>query len=320
METIRLPSTIVFLDKVGIISFVHQQLIYSDLDFIPLYDQHALKLKFSARSQIPFIARADAILPYAEPFEPNWILFNLTHETEGTEIVLEAETLYGERVAAIIHDNGKNFGVESVMFGHSLDHWMIKIAFFDTLRYLLRENFSSGIDRYIQIDIDDIFVGQSGSRFIPEDVKALIHSQNELRDYIQDFHYNLGFSGYFFRHGDELENAGDEELVAFADRFLWFPHMWRHNHAHEFSISYLLALMSQNKLFAENTRLKTPLQYAISPQHSGVYPIHEALYEAWSSIWKVRVTSTEEYPHLKPASLRRGFIYKNISVLPRQTC
>jgi hypothetical protein len=32
------------------------------------------------------------------------------------------------------------------------------------------------------------------------------------------------------------------------------------------------------------------------------------------------VTSTEEYPHLRPASKRRGFIHANISVLPRQTC
>ncbi len=32
------------------------------------------------------------------------------------------------------------------------------------------------------------------------------------------------------------------------------------------------------------------------------------------------VTSTEEYPHLRQAYARRGFVYKNIKVLPRQTC
>lgn len=62
------------------------------------------------------------------------------------------------------------------------------------------------------------------------------------------------------------------------------------------------------------------MNYAVSPQHSGVYPIHEPLYESWKTIWNVSVTSTEEYPHLKPAWNRRGFIYKNISILPRQTC
>ncbi|VDN25593.1 unnamed protein product [Gongylonema pulchrum] len=60
--------------------------------------------------------------------------------------------------------------------------------------------------------------------------------------------------------------------------------------------------------------------YAVSPQHAGVYPVHEALYNSWQSVWNISVTSTEEYPHFRPASSRRGFIHRNISVLPRQTC
>lgn len=60
--------------------------------------------------------------------------------------------------------------------------------------------------------------------------------------------------------------------------------------------------------------------YSIAPHHSGVYPVHEELYEAWKRIWNVHVTSTEEYPHLRPARLRRGFIHRGIMVLPRQTC
>ena len=54
--------------------------------------------------------------------------------------------------------------------------------------------------------------------------------------------------------------------------------------------------------------------YMIAPHHSGVYPIHEPLYDAWANVRGVRVTSTEEYPHLKPAWLRRGFIYKGVKV------
>ena len=55
--------------------------------------------------------------------------------------------------------------------------------------------------------------------------------------------------------------------------------------------------------------------YSIAPHHSGVYPVHELLYEAWKRVWNVRVTSTEEYPHLRPARLRRGFIHRNIMVI-----
>uniref|UniRef100_A0A8C9L6B2 Sulfotransferase n=1 Tax=Serinus canaria TaxID=9135 RepID=A0A8C9L6B2_SERCA len=58
----------------------------------------------------------------------------------------------------------------------------------------------------------------------------------------------------------------------------------------------------------------------VAPHHSGVYPVHVQLYDAWKKVWNIRVTSTEEYPHLKPARYRRGFIHKNIMVLPRQTC
>lgn len=52
----------------------------------------------------------------------------------------------------------------------------------------------------------------------------------------------------------------------------------------------------------------------MAPHHSGVYPVHGPLYGAWKKVWDVGITSTEEYPHLKPARHRRGFIHKNIMV------
>lgn len=54
--------------------------------------------------------------------------------------------------------------------------------------------------------------------------------------------------------------------------------------------------------------------YAVAPHHSGVYPVHVQLYEAWKQVWGIKVTSTEEYPHLKPARYRRGFIHSGIMV------
>ncbi|KAG7275733.1 hypothetical protein CRUP_009836 [Coryphaenoides rupestris] len=41
--------------------------------------------------------------------------------------------------------------------------------------------------------------------------------------------------------------------------------------------------------------------------------ITAGLYDAWKKVWGIRVTSTEEYPHLKPARFRRGFIHSGIS-------
>lgn len=60
--------------------------------------------------------------------------------------------------------------------------------------------------------------------------------------------------------------------------------------------------------------IPTGMGYAVAPHHSGVYPVHVQLYEAWKKVWRIRVTSTEEYPHLKPARYRRGFIHNGIMV------
>lgn len=64
--------------------------------------------------------------------------------------------------------------------------------------------------------------------------------------------------------------------------------------------------------------IPTDLGYAVAPHHSGVYPIHTQLYEAWKSVWGIQVTSTEEYPHLRPARYRRGFIHNGIMVRDSQ--
>lgn len=60
--------------------------------------------------------------------------------------------------------------------------------------------------------------------------------------------------------------------------------------------------------------IPTNMGYAVAPHHSGVYPVHVQLYDAWKKVWGIKVTSTEEYPHLKPARFRRGFYHSGISV------
>ena len=72
--------------------------------------------------------------------------------------------------------------------------------------------------------------------------------------------------------------------------------------------------------FAKENDIPVTNQYSVAPHHSGVYPVHEPLYKAWKNVWNISVTSTEEYPHLRPAHLRKGFVHNNIRVLPRQTC
>ena len=74
------------------------------------------------------------------------------------------------------------------------------------------------------------------------------------------------------------------------------------------------------KLGREETQI-SPVISSHATLHCDPSPtVHEPLYHAWKKVWGIKVTSTEEYPHQKPAFRRKGFIYKDIYVLPRQTC
>lgn len=91
--------------------------------------------------------------------------------------------------------------------------------------------------------------------------------------------------------------------------------MWNHQQPHLYeNVTHLQLDMALNKQFAKEHGIPTASGYSVSPHHSGVYPVHEGLYEAWKRVWNIKVTSTEEYPHLRPARLRRGFIHRNIMV------
>ncbi|CAJ0604455.1 unnamed protein product [Cylicocyclus nassatus] len=245
-----------------------------------------------------------------------WTLFE---ESSTYSTIVSARDAFGRPRAAVVHVSGDD-GVERFLFGHNVSDWTMKMTYLDILWYSSGGNIGWSLDRYLQIDIDDIFVGARGTRMVESDVRALLESQNAMRRFISNFTYMLGFSGGYFRNGDDNEDKGDELLIELADHFIWFPHMWRHNHAHEHNLTYLEATMAQNLMFAQNMRLPVRYPYAIAPQHDGVYPVHSELYTAWKKVWKVQVTATEEYPHFKPALGRKGFIYANVSVLPRQTC
>jgi hypothetical protein len=186
---------------------------------------------------------------------PGWTLFDV--DRKEWEPFLEAEETGGSKLAVGI---ARKTGPRIVVFGHDIAPWVMRMSLLDAISYASHGKLDIGLDRFIQVDIDDVFVGQTGTRFVPDDISALIQTQKELRHFIDNFTFTLGFSGYFFRHGDELENRGDEALVASASHFHWFPHMWRHNHAHETDGEYLTAIMIQNKLFANNTNLPTKLQ------------------------------------------------------------
>ncbi|NXY89010.1 NDST4 sulfotransferase, partial [Alcedo cyanopectus] len=294
-----------------------------------LYNNVALKdCVVNPQSPLLRITKAPRVEKGPLPGE-DWTVFQFNHSTYQAVLLTELQSsrpppaalpraaLY----ATVIQDLGLHDGIQRVLFGNNLTFWLHKLIFIDAISFLSGKRLTLSLDRYILVDIDDIFVGKEGTRMNVKDVKALLETQNLLRTQVANFTFNLGFSGKFYHTGTEEEDEGDDLLLRSVDEFWWFPHMWSHMQPHLFhNESSLVEQMILNKEFAIEHGIPTGMGYAVAPHHSGVYPVHIQLYEAWKKVWHIRVTSTEEYPHLKPARYRRGFIHSGIMVLPRQTC
>lgn len=69
---------------------------------------------------------------------------------------------------------------------------------------------------------------------------------------VPGFQFNLGFSGKYFKNGNEEENAGDEELIKNAHKFRWFCHTWAHKQPHKVNtLDDMKSLVNLNMEFAK---------------------------------------------------------------------
>uniref|UniRef100_H2V9M2 [heparan sulfate]-glucosamine N-sulfotransferase n=1 Tax=Takifugu rubripes TaxID=31033 RepID=H2V9M2_TAKRU len=321
---------------VGVVGFfraTENSLLSAQLKGFPLYLRSHLGLRdyrINPNAPLLYITKPNQVEPGPLPGD-DWTVFQSNHSTY--EPVLLASTRSSEVLAhfgpnplwafhpTVVQDLGLHDGIQRVLFGNNLNYWLHKLVFVDAIAYLTGMRLCLSLDRYILVDVDDIFVGKEGTRMKVSDVEALLNTQNKLRALVPHFTFNLGFSGKFYHTGTDEEDRGDDMLLQHRMDFWWFPHMWSHMQPHLFhNVSVLAKQMKLNKIFAQEHGIPTDMGYAVAPHHSGVYPVHSQLYEAWKSVWSIKVTSTEEYPHLRPARYRRGFVHNAIKVLPRQTC
>lgn len=68
-------------------------------------------------------------------------------------------------LATVVQDHGRLDGVQRVLFGSGLQFWLHRLLFLDALSYLSHGQLSLSLDRWILVDIDDIFVGERGKSF-----------------------------------------------------------------------------------------------------------------------------------------------------------
>lgn len=184
----------------------------------------------------------------------------------------------------VMYDRGLYDGIKRVIFGGFNRHWLNRMILLDSIEHLSSGRIMSPLERYIQIDVDDIFVGERGIRMKRDDVDALVKMQTNFAKRIQGgFRFNLGFSGKYFKHGSIEENLADEYLVEKAQEFTWFCHFWSHAKAHLLNSSKLIANeLELNLDFAKQHRLpiigqpqrgspgkRMHATYAVAPHHSG---------------------------------------------------
>ena len=74
--------------------------------------------------------------------------------------------------APVMEDRGLYDGIRRILFGSGLDFWLHRLLFIDALSYLSWGQLSQPLDRYVMVDIDDIFVGQPGTRMTTRDVEV----------------------------------------------------------------------------------------------------------------------------------------------------
>lgn len=109
----------------------------------------------------------------------DWTAFRSNHSTY--QPVLLAAPQGGEAppaapgaplLATVVQDLGLHDGIRRVLFGNSLSFWLHKLIFVDAVSFLTGRRLSLSLDRYLLVDIDDIFVGKEGTRMNVRDVKV----------------------------------------------------------------------------------------------------------------------------------------------------
>lgn len=159
-------------------------LLSAQLKGFPLFLHSNLALKdcsINPKSPLLYTTRPSEVEKGVLPGE-DWTVFQSNHSTY--EPVLLAKTKSAESIphmsvdaalhTTVMQDLGLHDGIQRVLFGNNLSFWLHKLVFVDAVSFLTGKRLSLPLDRYILVDIDDIFVGKEGTRMKVEDVKVLL--------------------------------------------------------------------------------------------------------------------------------------------------
>lgn len=171
---------------VGIIGFFkanENSLLSAQLKGFPLFLHSNLGLRdyhINPSAPLLYVTQANEVEQGPLPGD-DWTVFQSNHTTY--EPVLMASTKSSESIphltthralhATVVQDLGLHDGIQRVLFGNNLNFWLHKLIFVDAIAYLTAKRLCLTLDRYILVDIDDIFVGKEGTRMKVSDVEVM---------------------------------------------------------------------------------------------------------------------------------------------------
>ncbi|MGH0141404.1 UNVERIFIED_CONTAM: hypothetical protein FKN15_075279 [Acipenser sinensis] len=171
---------------VGMIGFFkanENSLLSAQLKGFPLFLHSNLGLRdyrINPAAPLLYITRANEVEQGPLPGD-DWTVFQSNHSTY--EPVLLASTKSSEALAqlsehraqhaTVVQDLGLHDGIQRVFFGNNLAFWLHKLVFIDAIAHLTGRRLCLPLDRYLLVDIDDIFVGKEGTRMKVSDVEVL---------------------------------------------------------------------------------------------------------------------------------------------------
>ena len=176
--------------SVGIIAFAHpdDRLFNAQVKDFPLFVHSKLSMRdYHIRPDSPVlrVTRSSEVATGVMPGD-DWTVFVSNHSTyepiacarlnPTKPLVLDdTEDSDSADISNILHttiirDRGTFDGIQRVFFGNDFRFWLHRPLFLDILSFLSHGKLSLPLDRYMLIDIDDIFVGKKGTRMVKEDV------------------------------------------------------------------------------------------------------------------------------------------------------
>ena len=157
---------------VGVIAFAsptETALLKAEVKGFPLYVHTNLAMKdyeLNPRSEVLRIAKPGKVDSGFLPGD-DWTVFLPNHKTykpvsfaktQTGEMINHTDITGGNRYCTTVQDRGLYDGIERVIFGNGLKYWIHSVLLLDALSYLSHGKIRMPLRRYIQVDIDDVFL------------------------------------------------------------------------------------------------------------------------------------------------------------------